>query len=206
MHAGPCSWFAESYLLGPRRRTAFPSVPFGGGRKARRSNGRFRLNVSAGLWAGEEGGWRSLHHLGGLCYRRGLPAAGPLRHETVRRATGRCRRHVWPLAELGGRGPWQVFSQHPLFGPPQVSVLGAEVGGLGAGNWDGGAEPWAGSLGGVRAEVERGERCLGKAVWWLRARALESGPLGSNPDPVAPRCVTLGKSLSFLVSVSSSVK
>lgn len=139
MHAGPCSWFAEACLLGPRGRTAFPSILRDGGRKARRSNGRFRLNVSAGLWAGEEGGWRSLYHLRGLCCRRGLPAAGPLRHETVRRATGRGSRHVWPLAELGGRGPWQVFPQHPLLGPPQVSILGAEWGGPGAGNWGGSA-------------------------------------------------------------------
>lgn len=160
MHAGLCSWR-------PRGRTAFPSAPRGGGRKARQSNGRFRLNVSAGLWAGEEGGWRSLHHLRGLCCRRGLPAARPLEHETVKRTTSRRRQHVWPLAELGGRGPWQVFPQHPLVGPPQVSVLGAEVGGRGAGHGDWGAQLRAGgSGGGVRAEVEGGERRPGKAVWW----------------------------------------
>ena len=60
--------------------------------------------------------------------------------------------------------------------------------------------PATGSLGGVSAEVGGGERRWGKAVRWLRARALESGCLVSNPDSVPPRCVTLGKSLSFSVS------
>lgn len=47
------------------------------------------------------------------------------------------------------------------------------------------------------SEVEGGERRPGEAVPRLRVRALESGRLGLNPDTVAPRCVTLGKWLSF---------
>lgn len=156
MHAGLCSSSAESCRRGPRGRTAFPSVSRGGGRKARRSNGRFRLNVSAELCAGEEGGWRSLCHLRRcllrLCCHCGRPAVRPLGHETVRRATGRGRRHVWPLAELGGRGPWQVFPQHPLLGPPQVSVLGTEGGRPRGWTWGWGRiAPGRGALQGVRA-------------------------------------------------------
>lgn len=132
-HAGPCSPFAESRRREPRSRTSFPRDPRDGGRKARRSNGRFRLNVSAELWAGEEGAWRCLcrprHCRLGLKCRRGCRAAGRIGHENLRRATGLGCGHVWPLAELGGRGPRQVLPQHPLLGPPEVSVRGARRGG-----------------------------------------------------------------------------
>ena len=57
--------------------------------------------------------------------------------------------------------------------------------------------PWPGALGSVRAEAEGRERRSGKAVRRLSARALDLGRLSSNPDPVAPLCVTLGKSLRF---------
>lgn len=161
MHAGPCSPVAESCRPRPRGRTVFPSTPRGGGRKARWSNGRFRLNVSAGLWAGKEGGWWFLHLLRRrilrLRCRRGRWAARLVGHETVRRETGRGRRHVWPLAELGGRGPWQVFPQHPLLGPPQVSV-GGVAGGRGVGQGDGGSEFRVRALGGVRAAAAKGAR------------------------------------------------
>lgn len=100
---------------------------------------------------------------GGLCTisaawgcRRGLPG-----HETVKRATSCGRQHVWPLAELGGRGPRQVFPQHPLLGPPQVSGRGWgwEAAGLdaGLGRLAPGRGCWGCWGGGVRAERGAGE-------------------------------------------------
>jgi hypothetical protein len=162
MHARPCSLFRESCRLVPRRQTAFPRAFCGGGRKARRSNGRFRLNVSEGLWAREEGGWRFLHHLRlcllCLCGRRGRGTARRVGHETVRRTTGRGRRHVWPFAELGGRGPWQIVPEHPLLGPPQVSVRGVEGGSSGPDAGTGTQSSVRGTLK-VAAEGAPGEGC-----------------------------------------------
>lgn len=78
-----------------------------------------------------------------------------------------------------------------------MSMLGAEVGGLGLETGMGARSPGRWEVSELRWRVESGERCSGEALRWLRTRALESGRLGPNPDPVSPCCVTLGKSLSF---------
>lgn len=65
-----------------------------------------------------------------------------------------------------------------------MSVLGADGEAAGPDKGLGARIRGSGELGGVRVEVEGWEKRLrGKAVWWLRVRALESGRLVRTLTP-----------------------